>query len=178
MDSVMVAQRHLLAVDRSDDDPRGLAVFELSVGHARFDTLSWWGKLAAALVGFVAVAVLLLFASEAITRARLVVDRANGEIRITSGIWFWQRTTLAFDEIRVLKQRRLDQTGPSADGDEPRTSNVIYAECFSGELVMIALDPDRRRGDLYHEIKDAVAAACANVEPAPNLSGVPSETVL
>ena len=145
---------------------------------ARFDTLSWWGKTAAAVVGFIAVALLLLFASESVTRSRLVVDRAHGELRITSGVWFWQRTTLAMAEIRVLRQRRLDQTGPSADGDAPFTSNVIYAECFSGALVMIALNPDRSRGDLYHEIKDAVAAARMNVEPDSNLSGVPSETVL
>lgn len=142
----------------------------------RFDALSLWAKIAASLVGIVSAGLLLLFASESITRSRLVVDRCNGELRITSGIWFWQRTTLALADIRELRQRRLDQTGPNADGDEPVTSNVIYAEFPSGELVMIALNPDRRQGDLYHEIKNAIAAA--GVEPDPNLSGVPSETVL
>ncbi len=109
--------------------------------------LIWSGTLLAVLLIF-------LLALAAIARSRMVIDRKRAEVRFDYGLFLRPSHTIRFIDIRKLGDRRVEN---NAGLDEPGSDvRVVYAELYSGDLVLLAVDPDWREKSLYRELQDAV----------------------
>ena len=84
------------------------------------------------------------------------MDRQRAELSFTSGLWFWRRYVLRFEDVQQVSQRELEQG--IYDDSEPIRNRVIFAQLWSGEFVLLAIDPRRRSASLYREIRQSVEA--------------------
>lgn len=116
-----------------------------------------WLKILIGLASLVPAAIFMELAFCAVNRCRLVVDKFQSELRITYGLQFWRRYTLRFDDIRAVKSRSVENPGIDEGPGVP--NRVVFAELFSGELVLLAIDPDWRKASLFREIELAVESS-------------------
>ena len=106
------------------------------------------------IAGLFVFGVLLLLATESVTRCQLIVDRSGRKLRFTYRP-FRRGYSLSFADIRAVKSRMLECK--RLDSEDPMTSErVVFAELTSGELVLLAIDPDWRTASLYRDIQDAL----------------------
>jgi hypothetical protein len=139
--------------------PFAMTVLHADRALAWIETLRVWQQALVGLITVVAALTTLLFASESITRCRLVVDRTRGEIRYTSGVWFWRRYCLRMNDVREVRRRTLERH--LGDDGAPIRNRIVFTQLWSGEFVLLAVDPNRRSPNLYREIKQAVEAHLA-----------------